>query len=99
MTLNRKSREDAYVNFPPAYLPYITPVAELRRIATKDLQLETHHQGKYLLLQCITPPSHMKAIMALMKDESDEAIVLQLYQQEDEEPCKATELSTSAQSY
>lgn len=34
----------------------------------------------------------MKAIMALMEDESGEAIVLQLYQQEDGETRKATDI-------
>lgn len=34
----------------------------------------------------------MKAIMALIEDKSGEAIVLQLYQQEDEESCKVTDI-------
>ena len=53
--------------FPPAYFTCITPVAELRRIATEDLQPETHRQGKCLLLQSITPSSRMKAIMAKIR--------------------------------
>jgi hypothetical protein len=70
---------------PPAYVPCITPLAELRRVAIKDLQLETHHRGTCLLLRSITPPSRMTAIMALMEDENGDAIMLQLYQQEDED--------------
>jgi len=76
----------------PAYLPCITPVVELRRVAIKDLQLETHHRGTYLLLRSITPPSRMTAIMALMEDENGDAIMLQLYQQEDKDTREATNI-------
>ena len=69
---------------PPAYLPCTSPMAELRYIAIKDLQLETHHRGTYLLLRSITPPSRMTAIMAIMEDENGDVMMLQLYQQEDE---------------
>jgi hypothetical protein len=77
---------------PPAYLPCIAPVAELRRVAIKDLQLEIHHRGTYLLLRSITPPSRMTAIMALMEDENGDAIILQLYQQEDEDTRAAADI-------
>ena len=65
---------------PPAYLPCTTPMTGLRRVAIKDLQLETHHRGTYLLLRSITPPSRMTAIMAVMEDENGDVIMLQLYQ-------------------
>jgi hypothetical protein len=77
---------------PPAYPPCITPMDQLRRIAIKDLQLETHHRGTYLLLRSITPPSRMTAIMALMEDEGGDAILLQLYQQQDENTRKAVDV-------
>lgn len=64
---------------PPAYPPCITPVPNLRRIVIKDLQLETHHRGTYLLLRSITPPSRMTAIIALMEDETGDVMLLQLY--------------------
>lgn len=69
---------------PPSYLPCSTPMTELRPITIRNLQLETHHRGTYLLLRSITPPSRMTAIMAIMEDEDGDAILLQLYQQEDE---------------
>ena len=67
----------------PAYLPCTTLIIELIHIAIKDLQLETHHRGIYLLLQSITPPSHITAIIAIMEDENGDVIMLQLCQQED----------------
>lgn len=77
---------------PPAYLPCTTPLAELRQVAIKDLQLEIHHRGTYLLLRSITPPSRMTAIMAIVEDENGDAIMLQLYQQEDEAQRAATDV-------
>lgn len=69
---------------PPAYLPCTSPISELRYVTIRDLQLETHHRGTYLMLRSITPPSRMTAIMAIMEDENDDVMMLQLYQQEDE---------------
>ncbi|KAF2467791.1 uncharacterized protein BDR25DRAFT_374016 [Lindgomyces ingoldianus] len=77
---------------PPAYHPCITPMADLRRIAIRDLQLETHHRGTYLLLRSITPPRRRTGIMAIMKDENRDAVMLQLFQQEDEDTRKAIEI-------
>lgn len=71
-------------SMPPAYLPCTSPMAELTNVVIKDLQLETHHRGTYLLLRSITPPSRMTAIMAIMEDENGDVMMLQLYQQEDE---------------
>lgn len=69
---------------PPAYPPCTSPLTELSIIAIKDLQLEIHHRGTYLLLRSITPPSRMTAIMAIMEDENEDVVMLQLYQQEDQ---------------
>ena len=69
----------------PAYLPCITPMTQLRPVEIKDLQLETHHRGTYLLLRSITPPHRKKAIMALTEDKSGDEVLLQLYQQENED--------------
>ena len=77
---------------PPPYLPCSTPMTELKPITIKNLQLETHHRGTYLLLRSITPPSRMTAIMAVMEDEDDDAILLQLFQQEDERNRAATDI-------
>lgn len=69
---------------PPSYLPSVAPISELSRLAIRDLQLELHHRGTYLLLRSITPPTRMTAIMSIMEDEHGDAVMIQLYQQEDE---------------
>jgi hypothetical protein len=77
---------------PPSYPPCITSLANLRPISIRDLQLEIHHRGTYLLLRSITPPRRMTAIMALVEDEKDDVVLLQLYQQEDGLSRKATKI-------
>jgi len=76
----------------PSYLPCIAPVNELRPVAIRDLQLEIHHRGTYLLLRSITPPTRMTAIMALFEDEMGDVVLLHLYQQEDEGARKAVDI-------
>ena len=70
---------------PPAYPPCTVSLATLTPIMIRELQLETHHRGRYVVLQSVTPPSCMTAVMAIMVDEEDEAVMVQLYQQEDED--------------
>jgi len=77
---------------PPAYLPCTTPLAELRRVGIRDLQLEIHHRGTYLLLRAITPPSRMTGIMVLVEDDHADVVMLQLYHQEEEDTREATDI-------
>lgn len=77
---------------PPAYLPCTTPLAQLTPILIKQLTLETHHRGRYLLLKVVAPPNRMTAILTLTVDETDDVVVLQLYQQEDEQVRPATDV-------
>lgn len=75
-----------HVSFlPQAYLPCTTPMAQLSQVMINDLQLETHHRGKYILLRSMTPPRRMAAITALMEDSNGDAILVHLYNQEDED--------------
>ena len=91
LSLMSKGLEDTVqeVFLPPAYLPCIKPTADLELIAIKDLQLETHHRGKYILLRSLTAPRRKIAVTALMEDESGDSILLQLYQQAEENARKA----------
>jgi hypothetical protein len=66
------------------YLPSIAPLKDLKKLFIQDLRLETHHSGTYILLRSITPPTRMTAIMSIMEDEKEEAIMLQVYQQAEE---------------
>ncbi|CAI6336317.1 unnamed protein product [Periconia digitata] len=77
---------------PPAYRPSISPLAELRPIFIRDLQLEIHHRGTYLLLKAITPASRMNAVLVIAEDERDEAIMVEIYHQETEDVREATSL-------
>lgn len=75
---------------PSPYPPSIAPLEELKQTFIKDLQLETHHRGNYLLVRSITPPNRMTAIMAIVVDEREDAVMLQLYQQDDKNDRPAT---------
>jgi hypothetical protein len=77
---------------PPAYLPCTTPLAELRRIGIRDLRLETHHRGTYLLVRAMSPPNRMTGIMVMVEDEFDHAVMLQIYQQDNEETRAAKDI-------
>jgi hypothetical protein len=75
-----------------AYLPCTAPLENLKPIAIKDLKLETHHRGRFLLLRAITPPNRMTAVLVLVEDEYSDVTMLQLYQQEHEASRLATDL-------
>ncbi|KAL9105021.1 MAG: hypothetical protein Q9163_000118 [Psora crenata] len=66
------------------YPPSVAPLRSLKKLYLKDLYLETHHRGFYVLLRVATPPSTMTAVMAVMEDEKEDGVLFQLFQQEDE---------------
>lgn len=49
-----------------------------------ELRLETHHRGRYLLLRCFFRSLRTNAIHAVVEDENEDALILELYVQEDE---------------
>jgi hypothetical protein len=67
---------------PSSYPPCVAPFSELTKTFLRDLVLETHHRGKYLLVRCATRQDRMTAIMAIVEDESSDVVLLQLYHQE-----------------
>jgi hypothetical protein len=75
----------------PVYLPCTIPITQLRYVTIKDLQLEIYYRGTYLLLQSIILPSCITAIIAIIEDKNSNAIILQLYQQEDKD-CTAADI-------
>ena len=66
------------------YLPSTAPLSELQKILFKEMRLETHHRGFYVLAKVITRPDRKTAIMALIEDEADEVLLLHLHQQHNE---------------
>ena len=73
------------VFLPPPYLPSATPLKDLKKILIKDMRLETHHRGFYVLLRAVTPSHRMTAVLTIVENENSDAVPLQLYQQENED--------------
>ncbi|OQU93599.1 SET domain-containing protein [Cladophialophora immunda] len=78
---------------PPAYPPCISPFSDLKKIMIKDLLLETHHRGTYLLVRSTTPPDKMNAIMTIVEDELKDVVMLQLYYQEGDNDCAIEDIA------
>jgi hypothetical protein len=67
---------------PSPYHPSVTPFSQLTNVSICELVLKTHHRGKYLLVRCATRQDRMTGILAIVQDESSDALLLQLYYQE-----------------
>lgn len=67
---------------PLSYPPSTSPLCDLKKAMLKDLVLETHHRGHYLLLRTVTPAKVMNAILMIVEDEAKDCILLQLHNQE-----------------
>lgn len=63
---------------PPIYPPSLAPLEVLKKVMFKDLLLETHHKGSYILVRSITQAEKMTAAMTIVEDEQEDAIPLQL---------------------
>ncbi|KAJ5324338.1 hypothetical protein N7476_002938 [Penicillium atrosanguineum] len=77
----KSSKEIRSSFIPSAYAPCIASLKELSKVMIKDLYIETHHHGRYLLLRTVTPTDIMTAIMAIVEDEEGRVLMLQLYNQ------------------
>ncbi|KAL5361470.1 hypothetical protein BJX96DRAFT_185299 [Aspergillus floccosus] len=66
---------------PLAYAPCVASLDMLSKFMIKDLCLEVHHRGYYLLLRTVTPTDTMTAVMAIVEDEEGTVLMLQLYNQ------------------
>ena len=62
---------------PPLYQPSVEPIEKLAQIFIKDLCLETHHCGSYLVLRSMTRPNTVTAVMFVVGDENKDATLLQ----------------------
>ncbi|KAI1107497.1 hypothetical protein F4804DRAFT_161755 [Jackrogersella minutella] len=69
---------------PPAYLPCVRPVQELKPLLISRMTLEHHHRGNQVKVHVMTPPNRMTAVMAIVEDEQGTAVLLQLYNQPEE---------------
>lgn len=66
---------------PPAYLPCTVPLANLTKIMIKDMRLETHHRGSYVLLKAIVPADRISGVFSIVEDEEGSALTISLYYQ------------------
>ncbi|KAL4920601.1 hypothetical protein BDW62DRAFT_176862, partial [Aspergillus aurantiobrunneus] len=80
-TVNPYTIRSSFV--PPAYPPCVIPLIDLKKAMIKDLTLETHHRGCYLLVRAVTPTDTMMAVMTVVEDEAANVLMLQLYNQEE----------------
>lgn len=75
---------------PPPYPPSVSPLALLKKVMIKDLLLETHHTGSYVLLRTATGPRSTSGIHFVVEDETEDCILLSLYHQSKSQPGKIT---------
>ncbi|KAK4694738.1 hypothetical protein P7C71_g2891, partial [Lecanoromycetidae sp. Uapishka_2] len=77
---------------PHPYPPSTVSWKDLKKVYIKDLQLQIHHRGSFVLLKAATVATVMTAVMAIVEDEVGEGVVLQLYQQEGDNHRRADEV-------
>lgn len=63
------------------YAPSVASLRDLKKVMIKDLNVETHHRGSYVLLRAVTPPKAMIANMVIAEDEDKNVLVLHLFNQ------------------
>ncbi|RGP80068.1 hypothetical protein FLONG3_1839 [Fusarium longipes] len=76
---------------PEPYPPCTLEEKDLKSIRISDMRLDTHHRGTKVLLHTLSAPDRNDAIMVIVEDEGDTAVLMKLYQQEDEKkvPCNS----------
>ncbi|TVY48488.1 Histone-lysine N-methyltransferase, partial [Lachnellula occidentalis] len=80
---------------PPPYPPSTATLESLTPIFISELRLGTHHRGKYILVRSATGPARMTAIINVIEDEREDAVVMQLYQQPEEMIRPASSIATT----
>lgn len=70
----------------PQYAPSIAPLGALEKVLIKDLRLETHHRGQYIMLRVVTRPYKLTALVMVVEDETGDVVLLRLYHQGKELP-------------
>ncbi|KAI5860073.1 TPR domain protein [Durotheca rogersii] len=77
---------------PYPYPPSVRLVDDLQPIMISQMRLEEHHRGKKVLLRVITPSDRITAVMAIAEDEEGTVMMIQLYNQPEEEDVKHEEI-------
>ncbi len=64
------------------YHPSFAPISTLKKICIKQLRLEAHHRGFYLLARVMVPPSRISAVDSLIEDEAGSVTAFSLHNAE-----------------
>ncbi|CAI4216109.1 unnamed protein product [Parascedosporium putredinis] len=64
-----------------AYPASYKPVAELEKMRLSELLVETHHEGKILILRTVTPPYQGAGTVVIVEDEHGDADKMGIYNQ------------------
>jgi hypothetical protein len=70
-----------YIVLSEPYLPCSVPWAELSPIALRELQLETHHRGRSVILRAVTELKRFDGVMMAVEDEAGNVTLVDLYNQ------------------
>jgi ribosomal protein S28E/S33 len=70
-----------FISVPEQYYPCTVPFGQLEKEKIRNLQLETHHRGRYLLVRAITGPVQYDGVVMVVEDEDGDAVQLELYHQ------------------
>jgi hypothetical protein len=70
-----------YNAVPEPYHPCTVPFEQLAKVLLRDLALETHHSGRYLIVRTIAKPKHVDGVIMVVEDEEGDAAVLDVYNQ------------------
>jgi hypothetical protein len=59
----------------------LVPFSQLTKIMLRDLLLETHHRGRYLIVRTLTKPTRFDGVVIVVEDELGDAGLVDLYNQ------------------
>ncbi|KAI0888899.1 uncharacterized protein GGS22DRAFT_184475 [Annulohypoxylon maeteangense] len=83
--LGTNSQKVFAARVPISYPPCVRPVQELEPLMISKMTLETHHRGKQTLIRVLTPATREVYVVAVVEDEEGTALLMQLYNQPEEE--------------
>jgi hypothetical protein len=69
-----------YLTMSSPYPPSTTPISKLLPTYIRELRLQVHHRGKYILVKSLTAPAQTQAVVVVVEDEKGDLMYLQLYQ-------------------
>lgn len=70
---------------PEPYPPFTNPASDLEPMVISQMRLETHNRRRSIIVCVLAPLHRMTAVMAIVDDVEDTAVLLQLYHQPPED--------------